>query len=146
MGRDLIVKKNGVVHIIQCKYWAQRKIIHEKHIAQLFGTTIQYKLSATKAKEVVPVFFTNITLSDTARLLSEYLGVKYFESEDFQDFPRIKCNVNRNELGETKIYHLPMDQQYDRTKISSRGDFFAYTVREAMENGSRRTYRWHGSK
>jgi hypothetical protein len=146
MGRDLIAKKDGVVHIIQCKYWAQRKIIHEKHIAQLFGTTIQYELSGTKAKKVVPVFVTNITLSDTAREFSEYLGVKYIEGKDFKDFPRIKCNVNRDEHGETKIYHLPIDQQYDRTKISAKGDFFAYTVKEAMNKGFRRAHRWYGNE
>lgn len=44
MGRDLIAIKGADIHVIQCKYWAQHKVIHEKHIAQLFGTTIAYKI------------------------------------------------------------------------------------------------------
>jgi len=33
MGRDLIATRENIVHIVQCKYWAHRKVIHEKHIA-----------------------------------------------------------------------------------------------------------------
>tara|TARA_R110002124_G_scaffold64985_2_gene177789 strand:- start:606563 stop:607747 length:1185 start_codon:yes stop_codon:yes gene_type:complete len=146
MGRDLIAKKDGVVHVIQCKYWAKRKLIHEKHIAQLYGTTIQYKLSGAKEKKVVPVFVTNITLSDTAKKFADYLNVKHVEKKDFESFPRIKCNVNCDEYGKTKIYHLPMDQQYDRTKISGKNDCFAYTVKEAMNKGFRRAYKWSGGR
>ena len=145
MGRDLIARKDGVVHIIQCKYWSQKKLIHEKHIAQLYGTTVQYKLSGARDEKVVPVFVTNIKLSNTALKFADYLDVKYIENRDFKEFPRIKCNVNRDEFGETKIYHLPMDQQYDRTKISNKGDCFSYTVKEAMSKGFRRAYRWYGN-
>src|ERR1700722_6297424 len=44
MGRDLICKKPGMVLIVQCKCWARVKIIHEKHINQLYGTTAKYLL------------------------------------------------------------------------------------------------------
>lgn len=146
MGRDLIASKDGVLHIIQCKYWSQKKLIHEKHIAQLYGTTVQYKLSTAQDTKAIPVFITNIKLSDTAKKFSDYLGVKYIENKELEEFPRIKCNVNRDEVGQTKIYHLPMDQQYDRTKISNKGDCFAYTVKEAMSKGFRRAHRWYGNK
>ncbi|QQS20646.1 MAG: hypothetical protein IPL87_03690 [Candidatus Moraniibacteriota bacterium] len=42
LGRDIIAKKGNEVCIIQCKYWAHYKEIHEKHIFQLFGTTMEY--------------------------------------------------------------------------------------------------------
>lgn len=41
-GRDLICTKDNLVEIVQCKYWSQKKTIHEKHINQLFGTTVEY--------------------------------------------------------------------------------------------------------
>jgi hypothetical protein len=145
MGRDLIAKKDGDTHIVQCKYWSQSKEIHEKHIAQLFGTTVQYTLSQRLKKDATPVFITNINLSETAKMFADYLGVEIIERKEIQDFPRIKCNLNTDEFGsETKIYHLPMDQQYDRTKIVKQGEFFAYTVNEAVEKGFRRAYRWRG--
>jgi len=146
MGRDLIVTKGDEIHIIQCKYWAQQKLIHEKHIAQLYGTTVQFILSSHSQKKVLPVFATNISLSDTARSFAKYLGVKLIENKSMTEFPRIKCNINRDEDGtETKIYHLPMDQQYDRTKICNKGEFFAFTVQEAVNAGFRRAWRWYGN-
>ena len=156
MGRDLIAKKPGMTEVIQCKYWSQIKTIHEKHIAQLYGTTVQYMLSNkskrqqtlfNESENVVPVFITNIELSETAREFAEYLDVKVIENRDFEEFPRIKCNINRDEFGsETKIYHLPMDQQYDRTRITKVGECFAFTVEEAVRKGFRRAYKWLGNR
>lgn len=44
LGRDLIAIKGDTILIIQCKYWSGEKSIHEKHINQLFGTTISYSI------------------------------------------------------------------------------------------------------
>jgi hypothetical protein len=61
------------------------------------------------------------------------------------DFPRIKCNINYDGLGgKTYIYHLPMDLNYDVTKIENEGEFMALTVAEAESKGFRRAYKWHG--
>ncbi len=145
LGRDLIGRKPDCHWVVQCKYWAQEKLIHEKHIAQLYGTTIEYEMSLNEDIKVEPVFVTNIGLSETAKKFAERLGVKAFENYPFLDFPRIKCNVNRDEYGlETKIYHLPFDQQYDRTKIDRKGDFRAFTVEEAVNRGFRRAFRYFG--
>jgi len=39
---------------------------------------------------------------------------------------------------------LPMDQQYDTTKINKKdGDFYAFTVQEAEDKGYRRAHKWH---
>jgi len=146
MGRDLIATKNNEIHIIQCKYWSQKKLIHEKHIAQLYGTTVQFILSSPQKCNVTPVLVTSISLSDTANSFAEYLNVKVIDNKQMSDFPRIKCNINRDECGtKTRIYHLPMDQQYDRTKICNEGEFFAFTVQEAVDAGFRRACRWFGN-
>ena len=42
LGRDLIAKRDNEIAVIQCKRWSQYKVIHEKHICQLFGTTLKY--------------------------------------------------------------------------------------------------------
>lgn len=124
MGRDLIAKKGNIHHIIQCKYWSKDKVIHEKHITQLFGTTIEYSMSFSENIIVKPVLFTNIQLSETAKRFAIKLGIIVNENIPLKEFPRIKCNVNRDEYGiESLIYHLPFDQQYDRTKINKKMNF-----------------------
>jgi hypothetical protein len=50
----------------------------------------------------------------------------------------IKCNINNG----NKIYHLPFDQQYYRTKIELPGEFYAWTVEEAVNAGFRRARRY----
>ncbi|MDD4005238.1 MAG: restriction endonuclease [Elusimicrobiaceae bacterium] len=146
LGRDIIAKKDGITLIIQCKYWAEYKQIHEKHIAQLYGTTVEYILSSKSSDFVVPVLITNIKVSDEARSFAKYLKVDIIESKKLEPFPRIKCNINKDEDGrETRIYHLPMDQKYDYTKISKPGEFFSFTVKEAASKGFRRAFRWYGN-
>ncbi|GAB1404465.1 hypothetical protein MASR1M74_16440 [Lentimicrobium sp.] len=146
LGRDLIVSNNDVIKIIQCKYWSQDKVIREKHITQLYGTTVQFIISNNQTrKKVIPVLVTNTKLSDKAKEFANFLNVEYVEHKKLGDYPRIKCNTNRDEFGfETYIYHLPFDQQYDRTKISRKGDFYAFCVKEAMSKGFRRAKRFYG--
>lgn len=145
LGRDLIVKRNGEVGIIQCKYWSSKKTIHEKHIAQLYGTVVSYTIeNVLPTSTVHGIFITNISLSPMAKKFAEYLGIKYKENYDIGDFPRIKCNIGKDEFGiETKIYHLPTDQQYDNVKIEKEGECFAFTVAEAEQKGFRHAYRWN---
>jgi hypothetical protein len=142
LGRDLVVRKNGETQIVQCKFWSQQKTIHEKHVAQLYGTTIQYILAHGNSN-VKPVFVTNISLSPMAIEFAKYLNVTVFQNMPMGEFPRIKCNINQGENGEeTRIYHLPMDQQYDTAKINKDGEFFAFTVEEAVQAGFRRAWKW----
>lgn len=146
LGRDLIAKKSGITLIIQCKYWSQSKKIHEKHLYQLYGTTIGYCIEKNVPQAAVkPVFVTNIELSDTAQTVADYLGISYLENHEMTDFPRIKCNIGRDEYGPTKIFHLPMDRQYDVTKIEKTGEFYAFTVEEAVRAGFRRAFKWYGT-
>lgn len=139
MGRDIIATKGDTVHIIQCKLWSNDKLIHEKHIAQLYGSTIEYMISTEKThinQKVVPVFITNIELSDTAQIFAKRLNVHVYKWQ-LQDYPRIKCNINNGE----KIYHLPFDQQYDRTLIKNSGESYESSVKEAVSKGFKRAKR-----
>ncbi len=147
LGRDLIAKKGDKVHIIQCKYWSSKKVIREKHINQLYGTVISYCIENSIPKEnVTGVLTTNIELSDMAKKMANYLGIKYREHIEKGDYPCIKCNVNYDSFGiKTKIYHLPFDPKYDVTKITKAEECFAFTVEEAEKKGFRRTYKWFGS-
>ena len=146
LGRDVIAKKDGETVIVQCKYWSTVKQIHENHITQLYGTKVCYALEHDLDMEsVVGTLVTNITLSDMAKAVAKRLGIRYFENQEMGTYPCIKCNLGHGEYGQTKIYHLPFDQQYDVTKIEKPGEFYAMTVAEAEAAGFRRTYKWFGN-
>lgn len=143
LGRDLIFRKGDNTVIVQCKYWGKDKVIHEKHIAQLYGTTAMYKLeNPQEAKNVFSLFICHNSLSDEAKRFADFLGVKYIEELELGDYPMIKCNISNT--GE-RIYHLPFDQKYDDTIIGNRkGEFMAFTVEEAELRGFRRAWKYHG--
>lgn len=142
LGRDLIAKYQNTTYIIQCKYWSTEKVIHEKHIMQLFGSAFEYRLSHP-TETVRSVFVTSTALSDVARKFADAFSdsMIVYENIPLGDFPRIKCNIGT----EGKIYHLPMDLSYDKVKIDRPGEFLAFTVSEAENAGFRRSYKWHGS-
>lgn len=140
LGRDLIAKKGSDIHIIQCKYWSKEKLIHEKHILQLFATTHILEISKSDLfHNFKPVFMTNIELSETAENFAKMLKVEIIKM-DLKEFPRIKCNVN----GNNKIYHLPFDQKYDVTQINNKDEMYALTVEQATRSGFRRAFKYHG--
>lgn len=140
LGRDLICKKDGETIIIQCKRWSQHKTIHEKHVNQLYGTLIKYRIDHP-SETAVAMLYTTTKLSERAREFAKYLDIVIVDNFPFQRYPSIKCNVSRR-TGE-KIYHLPFDQQYDRTVIEEeRNECYVETVKEAEELGYRRAWRW----
>jgi DUF2075 family protein len=145
LGRDLICQKGDEFVVIQCKNWAEFRTIYEKHIFQFFGTVFQYK-DENKDRKVKAIFYTSTTLSDLARRFSKELGIELKENFKFdKQYPSVKCNVSR--IDGTKIYHLPFDQQYDKTKIEpEKGEFYCKTVKEAEEAGFRRAFRYKGNK
>ena len=93
-----------------------------------------------------PVFITTTTLSFVARDAADWLKIKVRESHPLsKSYPMIKCNIN-SATGE-RIYHLPFDQQHDRTNIiPSTGDFYAETTAEAEAKGFRRAHRYRGDR
>jgi len=146
LGRDLIARKGLVVEIVQCKYWGKEKTIHEKHVFQLYGTKVCYEMEhETDNIAVNAVFITNTVLSAKAKEVAERLGIRIIEEYPIGLFPRIKCNIGKDQSGKTtKIYHMPMDQQYDNVIIDKeKGEMLVTTVKEAESAGFRRAYKWH---
>ena len=145
LGRDLIAIDDSEtkIYVIQCKCWKKDRLIRENIIAQLYGTSFALEQEMKnnllngydQIKTVIPVIAipTFSRLSNVAIEFCKKLGVQILIL-DYHRFPRIKCNIN----GGQKIYHLPFDQQYDSTKISKPGEFYAYNVKEAEEQGFRR--------
>jgi len=146
LGRDLIVKDKNITTIIQCKYWSKNKIIHEKHIAQLFGTITKYKID-NPCENVIGLFVSHTVLSDEAKNFCKALNIYLKENVEMGAYPLIKCNVGRDKEGSKSfIYHLPMDQQYDKILINkTEGDCYAFTIEEAESKGFRRAWKWHGN-
>jgi hypothetical protein len=142
LGRDLVAVKDNNAEIIQCKYWSKGKQIHEKHIFQLYGTVIAYKIDHPKT-QVSASFVTSTKLSDRAKQFANELQIKINENFPLERYPCVKCNVSRKDG--IKIYHLPFDQQYDRTIIEEeRNERYVETVKEAEALGFRRAFRWEG--
>ena len=143
LGRDLICKKDDEILIIQCKCWSnlQHKVIHEKHINQLYGTSAMWKYQHPDELLAVvkPIFCSTVPYSDTAKAFAEYLGIECLQVP-LDKYPQIKCNIgNKDE----KIYHLPFDQQYNSCRIEpEKGECFVFTVKEAEELGFRRAKKW----
>ncbi len=161
LGRDLVARKGKKIEVIQCKRWHKDRTIHENHICQLFGTTVKYWIENQKRlrkelrmqqdlfsqliqkKVIRGVFITSTSLSETAREFARELNIDVKEQFAFKKYPSIKCNVSRR--NNERIYHLPFDQQYDRTLVEKeRTECYVETVREAEGLGFRRAFRWRG--
>lgn len=144
LGRDLLVDHpDGTLEVVQCKRWASRKTVHEKHVFQLFGTVVAARIEIP-GRTVRGTFTTTTNLSDRARQFADQLDIGVEEHVALGDYPRIKCNVASS--GE-RIYHLPFDQQYDTTVIEpARGELYVATVVEAEHAGFRRAWRWRGER
>lgn len=149
LGRDIIAYKTNnegqnVVYIIQCKNWASNKEIHENVVCQVFGTTVEYMIrhKGEMFTKVVPVIYTTVPLSEMAHKFAEILKV-IIRVVKKGEYPMIKCNISSDG---SKIYHLPFDQQYYKTEIKNAGEFYAWTVKEAVDAGFRRAFRYNLSK
>lgn len=142
-GRDLICKKGNKTEIVQCKCWSQHRVIREKHIMQLFGTTILYRITEN-IDDVKPIFATTTELSEEAKMVAKELSIEVIEKR-LERYPMIKCNINPS--SKEKIYHLPFDQQYDRVVIgNTEGELYAETIEEAENAGFRRAFKWKGGE
>lgn len=138
LGRDLICAKDGHTEIVQAKCWSKTKTIHEKHLFQLFGTTIHFRLDHP-GTEITPIFATTTALSEVAQMVAAALEVRVETVPLPKTYPMIKCNINPT-TGE-RIYHLPFDQQYDRTEICRPGERYVANAEEAEQLGFRRAWR-----
>ena len=143
LGRDIIAQNSKEILIIQCKNWSKDKLIRENAICQLYGTGIKYQIEHRgEQRRIISVMVTSTVCSEMARAFASALGVMIYEDKPLRDYPMVKCNIGRN--GD-KIYHLPMDQQYDTVRIEpKKGEFYASSCEEAADRGFRRAYKWHG--
>ena len=149
LGRDLVCIRRNEVRIVQCKHWSAQKMMHEKHVCQIYGTAIAYEKKFAKERElfgivsVKPWLYISCEASPTAKEFANALGVTLTEKFPLAKYPVIKCNVSLRDG--TKIYHLPFDQQYDRTLIEHKDECYVETVAEAEKLGFRRAFRWRGN-
>ncbi len=146
LGIDLICENEQSTRVVQCKRLSPDKQlpVRENAIAQIFGSAEFYRMCSESTKSVRAILVTTFQLSEEARRFAEHLNVAIEEFFELKPYPMIKCNVSRVD-GE-KIYHLPMDQQYDNVIVGDReGEFYAWTVKEAEHAGFRRAFRWKGS-
>jgi hypothetical protein len=146
-GRDLIASRDARVEVVQCKHWSSYRTVHEKHIFQLLGSALAYKIENPET-QVEATFVTSTSLSDRAKefaaQLNSVLPFNIREGERLESYPCIKCNVSHRD-GE-RIFHLPFDQQYDAVRIEEeRLECYVATIEEATKLGFRRARRWRAS-
>lgn len=144
LGRDIVAtstnKAGFSTYIVQCKRYGQEKVIHENVVCQLYGTALVYDIKNNKndllfAQKTVPLLIATVDLSETAKLFAKTLNVKFLKIP-MGEYPMIKCNIDSH------IYHLPFDQQYHTTQIiPQKGEFYAWSVKEAEDKGYRRAWR-----
>ncbi len=140
-GIDLVASKGKTIEIVQCKRYSaiKEKWVRENTVAQIYGVTALYNME-NPGKNATPVIYTSSALSDEAKHFAEYLSIRVNENVPLEDYPIIKCNVNKK--GE-KIYHLPFDQQYDKVRIDGKnGSHYEKTVDKAEQAGFRRAKKW----
>ena len=150
LGRDLICTRGSDVRIVQCKYWGGYKTMHEKHVCQVYGSSAAYSRLHSVQNDlfdhdgISAWLYVSCEASPTAREFAELLDVNLMDEFPMSRYPIIKCNVSLRDG--TKIYHLPFDQQYDRTQIEFKDERYVETVAEAEALGFRRAYRWRGNR
>lgn len=151
LGIDLVCSLQNQHLIVQCKRLspAVGSPVRENTVAQVFGAANYWQKAAIdngdirKNSLVIPTLVTSFELSEQAREFARLLPVVVVENKSFGSYPAIKCNLNAD--GD-KIYHLPMDQQYDKIDMSRKNTFYAETVSEANRKGYRRAFRWGGTR
>jgi len=145
LGIDLVCENDTEILIVQCKRLSAEKQlpVRENAVAQIFGSAEFHRMCSGTSKSVRPVLVTTYQLSEEAKRFSEHLAVEAKEFFELKPYPMVKCNISHVD-GE-KIYHLPMDQQYDKVIVGDQeGEFYASTVKEAESAGFRRAFRWKG--
>ena len=143
LGRDLVCQRGSELVVVQCKRWSREKTIHEKHVFQLHGTVMACQLDHPECK-ARGVLVTSTVLSKRAHKFAALLDIQVHEDLPLIRYPCVKCNVSRSDG--SKVYHLPFDQQYDRTIVEEhRCERYVETVAEAERLGFRRALRWRGS-
>jgi len=148
LGIDIIATnpKTGRIAYIQCKNWSQNREICENTVTQLYAGALIHALNNNQSTTLIDFHIcTSTTASELAKKCAGILGVHIHENISLGRYPAIKCKAGTDQDGlQTKIYHLPIDQMYDRTHMTGGNDFYAWTIEEAESRGFRRAFRWRG--
>lgn len=141
MGVDLIARRGHDVLLIQCKCWAQGRILYEKHVFQLYGVLSYFRTTHKFPNDnLQAVLITSAELSSTAKDAAFALGIHYREERKAIPFPCVKCAIHHDSHGgDTKQYYLPMDLHYDDIRICSPGECFVTDPQEAVDKGFNRS-------
>lgn len=141
--KDLIAQKGKQIILIKSEYCNDAKETLTQCVNALGKAMEAYSFEhKINKKNIKGMFYSNIGFTDIASKLANSLGIILIPYQECGEFPRIKCNIGRDENGKpVKIYHLPVDQQYDRVKIELKGECFVETIAEAEKRGFRRAYR-----
>jgi hypothetical protein len=102
-GIDLTARRDNVVCYVQCKGWADDKLIHENVIDQLYGSAI-YQAKALTSEEVEIRLYTSALISERAHLHAMKLGVQIlsapiptaWQKRDFYESDLTLTAVNKN--------------------------------------------------
>ena len=148
LGIDIIANnpKTGRTAYIQCKNWSQSRQIRENTVTQLYAGALIHALHNNQSPALIDFHIcTSTTASELAKKCATILGVHIHENIPLGKYPAIKCKAGTDQNGlYTRIYHLPIDQMYDRTYIAGENDFYAWTIEEAESRDFRRAFRWRG--
>lgn len=134
-GCDLIIQSRDKtkVKIVQCKYWADGKEIHENAVTQLYGSVALFRAMHPDV-DASGLLVCSCAVSERAKdAISHFPILEYVENypADFQHYPCVKCASGTN--GE-RFYYLPFDKHYDFVVA----DRYVQTSIEAERAGYRR--------
>ena len=74
-GIDLVgIKKNSPIVLIQCKNWSSDKIIHEKHIFELYGAQKYYENRNNVKTEAI--LYSTCDVSQKAKKIAQQFNIK----------------------------------------------------------------------
>lgn len=132
LGRDLIAisPDRKAVYVIQCKYYAADKEVHENAVMQLFGSVSMFA-ATYPGVSVFGVLVASCPLSRDAKdCVGHFKALRFFENvrADLRHYPAVKCAVSPSG---TKHFYLPFDSCYD-TVVA---DHYELTVSDAMSKG-----------
>ncbi|MDA3049496.1 restriction endonuclease [Campylobacter sp. JMF_02 ED1] len=134
-GVDLFVKKGkNEILLIQCKWWAKDKVMHDNVVARIGFAKTDYEKDNPNKKITAMIVSANENLDDKSRQLCKKHNIVIQEVPYDKSYPKIKCNINNR----GKIYHLPNSPSYDAIKITrSKGEYYVKTIQEAEALGFR---------
>lgn len=132
LGRDLIAisPDRKTVYVIQCKYYAADKEVHENAVMQLFGSVSMFA-ATYPGVSVFGVLVSSCPLSvDAKNCIGHFNALRYFENvhADLRHYPAVKCAISSSGA---RHFYLPFDSCYD-TVVA---DHYELTVSDAMSKG-----------